>query len=302
MRRGDFGVRTSSGGAVRRSKRLAGALGLAALAALPGEAAAQTRTDVLLHASAISYQDSQLKDRGWVAGFYGTWGSGWKHLVEVGATRTGVDYLDGWQLRQTDAVAAYGYYGAAGAARAGAHLVSGNDPLSDGGVVLFAGASRYRLGSWSAGAEGAFSSYGSYDGGLTVAQVAPSAGFTRTLAGGRHTLGAVLRGYWIRVSDDVGLTGRDFTSGEASLSYASGRFSMSAYAWKGEQAFAVRNGGFTVFNLAELHTGGFGGGLRWVLSDRSAVSAGYYRERFQDMGLASRAWTQTLSASLGFTL
>lgn len=302
MRRNDAVGRTEGGGPARRSKRWAGVLGLVTLATLPGTMAAQSRTDVLLHATALSYQDSQVRDRGWVAGFYGTYGSGWKHLVEVGATRTGVDYLDGWQLRQTDVAAAYGYYGASGAVRGGAHLVSGNDPLSDGGVVLFGGASRYRPGVWSAGAEGSLSSYGSYNGGLTVVQLTPSAGFTRTLGEGRHTVGAVLRGYWIRVSEDVGLTGRDFVSGEASLSYASGRFSMSGFAWTGEQAFAVRSGGFTVFNVAELHTGGFGGGLRWVLSDRSAVSAGYYMERFQDLGLTSKAWARILSASLGITL
>ncbi len=274
---------------------------LAALAlAAPG--AAQSRTDVLLHATALSYQDSQVKDAGWVAGFYGTYGSGWKHLVEVGATRTGVDYVDGWQLRQTDVAAAYGYYGSSGAVRAGAHLVSNNDPLSDGGVVLFGGASRYRVGAWSAGAEGAFSSYGDYDGGLTVTQVAPSAGFTKATGEGERFVGATLRGYYIRVSEDVGLGSQDFLSGEASVSYTSGRLSLSGFAWAGEQAFAVRGGGFTVFNLAELHTGGFGGGLRWVLSPRSALSAGYYMERFEDMGLANKAWTRTLSASLGFTL
>jgi hypothetical protein len=222
--------------------------------------------------------------------------------VEVGATRTGIDYLDGWALRQTDVAAAYGYYGASGAVRAGAHLVSGNDPLSDGGFVLFAGASRYRVGAWSAGAEGAFSSYREYDGGLQVLQVAPSVGFTRTAGEGRHLVGATLKGYWIRPSEDVGLESDQFLSGEASLSITSGRLTLSGYAWAGEQAFAVRSGGFTVFNLAELHTGGFGGGLRWVLSPRSALSAGYYRERLQDMGLTSKAWTQTLSASLGITL
>jgi hypothetical protein len=270
-----------------------------AVRAAPAEA--QTETNVLLHATALSYLDSQVKDAGWVAGFYGTWGSGWKHLVELGATRTGIHYLDGWKLRQTDLAAAYGYYGASGAVRAGAHLVSGNDPLSDGGIVLFAGASRYRVGAWSAGAEGALSSYGEYDGGLEVLQVAPSVGFTRTAVGGRHVVGGTLKGYWIRPSRDVGLDGESFLSGEASLSLTSGRLTMSGYAWAGEQAFAVRSGGFTVFNLAELHTGGLGGGLRWVLSPRSAVSVGYYRERFQDMGLAGKAWTQTLSASLGIT-
>ena len=292
-----------------RSERAGGKRALVVMAATAtvmagmdaGPAAGQSRADALFHVTALSYLDSQVKDRGWVAGFYGTYGSGWKHLVEVGATRTGVDYLDGWALRQTDVAAAYGYYGVTGAVRAGAHLVSGNDPLSDGGIVLFGGASRYRLGAWSAGAEGALSSYRSYNGGLTVAQLSPSVGFTGAVGAGRHTLGAVVRGYWIKVSEDVGLANRGFVSGEASVSYASGRFSMSGYAWSGEQAFAVRGGGFTVFNLAELHTGGFGGGVRWVLSERSALSAGYYMERFQDMGLTTRAWTRTLSASLGIT-
>ncbi|MHB1191828.1 MAG: hypothetical protein ACYC6F_02180 [Longimicrobiales bacterium] len=270
--------------------------------ALSAPAAAQTRTDVLLHATGLSYQGSQVKDAGWVVGFYGTYGSGWKHLVEVGATRTGVDHLDGWQLRQTDLAAAYGYYGAQGAARAGIHVISGNDALSDGGMVLFGGASRYRVGAWSAGAEGAFSSYGDYDGGLTVAQVAPSVALTKAAGEGRHVLGATLRGYYIKLSEDVGLGSRDFLSGEAAVSYTSGRLSLSGFAWAGEQAFAVRGGGFTVFNLAELHTGGFGGGLRWVLSPRSALSAGYYMERFEDFGLANTAWTRSLSASLGFTL
>ncbi|HSW29918.1 MAG TPA: hypothetical protein VLH75_10590 [Longimicrobiales bacterium] len=270
--------------------------------ALSAPAAAQSRTDVLLHATGLSYQDSQVKDAGWVAGFYGTYGSGWKHLVEVGATRTGVDHLDGWQLRQTDVAAAYGYYGAQGAARAGLHVISGNDVLSDGGMVLFGGASRYRVGSWSAGAEGALSSYGDYDGGLTVVQVAPSVALTKAAGEGRHVLGASLRGYYIKLSEDLGLGSRDFLSGEAALSYTSGRLSLSGFAWSGEQAFAVRGGGFTVFNLAELHTGGFGGGLRWVLSPRSALSAGYYMERFEDMGLANKAWTRSLSASLGYTL
>lgn len=278
-------------------------VGFALLAlALPAVGAAQSSTGVLLHGTALSYADSRLKDAGWVAGFYGTYGTGWKHLVEVGATRTGVDYLDGWQLRQTDVAAAYGYYGVRGAARLGAHIISSGDPLSDGGVVLFGGVSRYRLGAWSAGAEGAFSNYADYDGGLQVAQVAPSAGFTSSDPLGERILAGTLRGYWIHLSEDVGLGATDFISGEASLSYTLGRLTVSGYAWTGEQAFAVRGGGFTLFNLAELHTGGFGGGLRWVLSPRSAVSAGYTMERFQDMDLSGYAWTRALSASLGFTL
>ncbi len=275
---------------------------LLAVLALAAPAASQSSTDMLMHATGLSFGSSQVKDGGWVAGFYGTYGTGWKHLVEVGTTRTGVDYLSGWQLRQTDLATAYSRYGADAAGRVGVHFISTNDPLSDGGIMLFAGASRYRVGVWSAGAEGVVSSYPNYDSGLRVVQVAPSLGITRSDPLEERTLSGTLRVYWIRLSEDVGLGDRGFLSGEASLAFTKGRVTLSGFGWVGEQAFAVRGGGFTVFNLAELHTGGFGGGLRVVLSERSALSAGYYREHFRDMGLTGYAWTRTLSASLGFTL
>lgn len=135
-----------------------------------------------------------------------------------------------------------------------------------------------------------------------MAQVAPSAGFTSSDPTGQRVVSGTLRGYWVHLSRDVGLDGTDFVSGEASLAYTSGRLTAGGYAWAGEQAFAVRGGGFAVFNLAELHTGGFGGGLRWVMSPRSAVSVGYTMERFQDMDLSGYAWTRALSASVGLTL
>lgn len=279
----------------------AGALVTLAVAASTAAASAQSRTDVLIHATALGYVDSQAKDAGWVAGFYATHGWAWRHLVEVGATRTAIDYLDGVALRQTDAAAAYSWFGARGSARAGVHVVSSTDPLTDGGIVLFGGASRYRVGAWSAGAEGAFSSYPEYGVGVQVVQFAPSAGFSASDPLGERVLGAVLRGYYIRVSDDVGLEGRDFLSGEASVSWTVAPLTLSGYAWAGEQAFAVRGGGFTVYNIAELHTGGFGVGVRWVASQRAAVSVGYAMERFQDVGLANQAWTRVVSASVGFT-
>lgn len=290
--------------ALGRGPAASGAMAVAFAAtvlASPAPAAAQSQWDVLLHGSGLSYQDSQVKDGGSVVGFYGTYGTGYKHLVEVGATRTGIDYLDGWRLSQTDLALAYSRFGANGAGRVGAHLVSSTDPLTDGGTILFAGASRYRVGVWSAGAEAAWSSYGEYGGGLSVVQVAPSAGFTAYAEGG-HILGATLKGYVIHLSEDTGLGDTDFLSAEAAVSYTSGSVTVSGFAWAGEQAFAVRSGGFLAFNLSELHTGGYGGGLRWVMTPKAALSAGLYVERFQDAEVPVDAWARTLSVSLGFTL
>jgi hypothetical protein len=267
----------------------------------PASGAAQSQWDVLFHASALSYGDSEVKDGGSVVGFYGTYGTGWKHLVEVGATLAGIDYLDGSRLDQTDASIAYSRFGAHGAGRIGVHAVSSSDPLTDGGLVLFGGGSRYRVGSWSVGAEGAWSSFPDYQEGLTVAQVAPSVGFTAHTEGGK-VLGSVFRAYFIRLSEETGLGATAFVSGEASLSLTTGPVTLSGMAWGGEQAFATRSGGFVVFNLSELHTGGFGAGLRWVTTPRSALAAGIHLERFQDIDGALRAWARSVSVSFGLTL
>lgn len=236
-----------------------------------------------------------------MAGFYGTYGTGYRHLIEVGAARTGIDNRDGSRLSQTDASVAYSLFGSRASGRLGAHLISTSDPLTDGGLILFGGASVYRVGAWSAGAEGTWSSYSDYDGGLDVVQAAPSAGFT-AYTGADGVLAGTVRGYVIHLSRDPGLGNTDFFSAEVALSYTLGAWTVSGFTWGGEQAFAVRDGGFLAFNLSELHTGGFGGGLRWVAAPRLALSAGLYVERFEDLGFAREAWARLLSFSLGFTL
>jgi hypothetical protein len=268
----------------------------------PLAANAQTQWDVLFHGSGLAYSDSRLKENGYVAGFYGTYGAGWKHLVELGATWTRINYLDGSALEQGDLSAAYSRFGARGAGRIGAHVILTTDSLTDRGLVLFGGGSVYQPGVWSVGAEGAWSSFPNYGDGLNAVQVAPSLGFSIADGTGTQVVGATLRGYYIHLSGDVGLRNQDFLSAEAAVSFTFGAVTLSGYAWGGEQAFAVRSGGFVSFNLSELHTGGYGGGLRWVVTPRSAISAGLYIERFQDEGFLADATVRTLSASLGFTL
>jgi len=274
---------------------------LPALLALASPASAQSRWDALAYGSSLSYADSRVKSGGVIAGVYGTYGTGYRHLVEVGAAWTGIDNRDGSRLSQTDASVAYSLFGSRVSGRLGAHVISSSDALTDGGFVLFGGASVYRLGTWSAGAEAAWSSYPDYPGGLDVIQAAPSAGFT-AYTGDSGVLAGTVRGYVIHLSDDPGLGATDFFSAEASLGYTVGDWTVSGFAWGGEQVFAVRDGGFLAFNLSELHTGGFGGGVRWVLTPRTALSGGLAVERFQDVGFAGDAWARLFSLSLGLTL
>ena len=268
----------------------------------PAAATAQSQWNVLLHASGLFYSGSQVKEDGYVAGFYGTYGTGWKHLVEVGATRTRINFLGGEQLQQSDLSAAYSLFGARGSGRVGGHLVLSSDSLTDGGLVLFGGANVYKVGVWNVGGEVAWSSYPEYGDGLNVVQVAPTMGLTSTNASRTRLVGVTLRGYYIHVSTETGLGSQDFMSAEVAASFTSGPVTASGYAWGGEQAFGVRSAGFLVFNLSELHTGGYGGGIRWVVSPRAALSAGVYIERFQDQDLSGDASERTFAISLGFTL
>jgi hypothetical protein len=290
------------GGPRGLGKTALGALVLVGFTLTPTPGQGQSQWDALFHGARLSYSDSRVKDDGYVLGFYGTFGKDLTHLVEVGATRTGIDYLDGFKLSQNELAAAYSRFGLRGSARVGAHLLFSNDPLSDGGKVLFAGANAYEVGVWSLGAEGAWSTYPDFETGLRVAQVAPNAGFTLANASRTRFLGVSVRGYYIRLSEEIGLEDREFLSAEGTVSFTAGSLTVSAFAWGGEQAFAVRNGGFLVYNVAELHKGGYGGGFRWVLTPRSALSAGLYFEDFQDLDFSGDARSRTFTASFGITL
>lgn len=280
----------------------------------PKTAMTQSQGSVLLSGSVLSYSESQVKEDGYALGFYGTYGAGWKHLFEVGASRTLINYLSvqqpqqggqlqqGVQVQQNELAAAYNFFGARGSGRVGGHLVLSTDTLTDKGFILFGGARAYKVGVWSVGADAAWSSYADYGDGLSVAQVAPALGFSFANASKNRFVSVGLRGYFIHLSTETGLGGQDFLSAEAGASVTSGPFTMNGYAWGGEQAFAVKSGGFLAYNVSELHKGGYGGGVRLVVSPRAAVSAGVYFERFQDQDLSGDRTARTFAFSLGFTI
>lgn len=237
------------------------AVAIASVAVLaPTAATTQSQGNVLLSGSVLSYSESQVKEDGYAFGFYGTYGTGWKHLFEVGASRTLINYLSGEQLQQSELAAAYNFFGARGSGRVGGHLILSTDSLTDQGFILFGGAKAYKVGVWSVGADAAWSSYADYGDGLSVAQVAPTLGFSFANATRNRFVSVGLRGYFIHLSTETGLGSQDFLSAEAGASVTSGPLTMSGYAWGGEQAFAVKSGGFLAYNVSELHKGGYGGG------------------------------------------
>jgi hypothetical protein len=269
---------------------------------------AQTRVDLLFTGVHLGYAGSETKKDGDVLTAYTYFGQGLSHVLEGTGSFTRIDYRNGSRLEQVDVSAAYLHYFSTSLIRVGGHLIESTDPLTDGGKVLFGSVGLYAPYRWSAGVETAVSRYSAYrdslawGSGLTVTQVSPSAGFTWGDGSGYRFLYATIQGYFIRLSRDVGLEDRSFYSMEATLSYTHGSATFGGFAWHGQQIFAVRQGGFTAYNLPELHTGGYGGSLRYVLTPKSAVTLGVYSERFRDIGFTNDVAATILLLSLGFTL
>ncbi|MBI4870692.1 MAG: hypothetical protein HY814_03905, partial [Candidatus Riflebacteria bacterium] len=94
---------------------------------------------------------------------------------------------------------------------------------------------------------------------------------------------------------------KDLVSVEDRLTFTRNRWTSSLQVWSGSQAFAVRDGGFVVFNLAEEHTGGAGATLRYALRPDWSVAAQASLERFRELGRTTRSEADGLSLVVGHT-
>jgi len=258
------------------------------------------------YGSYFDYADSVVKDDGYSAGFYGYLGIGLEHSLEGEIDYTKINYLDAGSLNQWDFTLLYTYYGISGTkVRLGGHYISSDDSATDGGVIGYAGVEKTVDYKYDFGIDGAISYYDNYAvektyirkitmgkkswtfytnatvNGLTVLQVSPKFGisFPSTAIGDLYF---ETKGYYIWLSDSVGF-GRNFLSVEENIYVDYGDFRFHLYGWIGEQEFAVKNYGFLVYNLSERYKNGFGGSIRYNLSDRSFITAGLQKEYFKEI-------------------
>lgn len=274
------------------------------LGAVPGPVWGQdqTRLDLLLHGTALQYRGSVLKDDGLVGGAYTYVAFGGGHAIEGGVTRTRINYFGGFTLEQNDVTVAYNYSSNTATFRVGAHLIDTNDPLTDGGGIVFGNVGLRVPYVWNADVGVAISRYPNYGQGLSVLQLSPGVGMNWGDTSGYRYFYAQVRGHYIGLSEEVGLGEQNFMSLEASVAYYYRRLTANAFVWSGEQVFAVRQGGFMAFNLSEKHTGGYGGSLKYAFGSSVAATVGLFSEQFRDIGFDEDVSLTTLYLSLGFTL
>lgn len=232
----------------------------------------------------IDYEGTLLKSRAWITGVRGWARPHRHHLIEGGVDYLDIIYQGTPHLRQLDATVAYANSSLPRFnLRAGGHYTASDDPLTDAGWVAFGGVDWFADTGWDLGLEGCFSRYANHSPALSVFQLRPRIGVQ--LAGGEAwTLRGELAGYWIRLESPVpGVPHRDLFSGEGRLTWSWGDWRLAGFGWAGEQAFAVRNNGYTVFNLAEQHTAGYGAEIRRAFGPHLGLGVRYQREDFLEI-------------------
>jgi tetratricopeptide (TPR) repeat protein len=253
-----------------------------------------------IYAGGISYEGTVYRDHAWFGG-----ASGWldlhrTHLFEAGIESMDITYKYLPRLSQLDATAAYANFSLAGLKpRLGGHYIATDDGPTDGAFAVFGGLDWNPTRSWSLGLDGFHTRYPRYGPPLDVAQLTPHTRF-ELAQGPDWCLNLDISGNWIQTGRSLPpLDQQSFFSGEGSLSLRWGGWTFSGTGWAGEQAFAARNAGYTIYNVAEKHTGGCGADIRRALGKNFTVDFRYRREEYREIFTRASAAGNLFLAAVG---
>ncbi len=154
----------------------------------------------------------------------------------------------------------------------GFHYIDSTDALSDGAITILGDITRSFFQKkypyafrWSIGGS-LYVSYYPNNPRFTVLQLTPH--FTTKLfynaKFGALYLDLLEYSIFLSKSEELGLNKKGYYSVEGDLRYYKGKIYLKIGGWIGEQIFAVKNGGFVVYNLTEKYENG------------ALVEAGYF--------------------------
>ena len=261
-----------------------------------------------LYGTYIDYSGSNLKDYGYVGSAYLSFGDGREHTFQLGYSYTKIKYLNAPDLNQNDFTLVYSNTGGILKNHTftfGGHYISTDDDLTDGGYTLFADATHYSYSGYSfnwAGGIGLY--YTRYPNTVDfyVLQGTPHATFKLYSDNRRGALYLDLTGYAIHVdkSSQIGLSKSNYYSGEAALRYYYGGYDVRVGGWVGQQVYAVKNGGFVVYNLTEKYKGGAFGEVGYTFKNglRLSLAVGY--NRYKELETDDDVDQTVVTLSLGY--
>lgn len=178
-------------------------------------------------------------------------------------------------------------------AKFGAHLAITDNTHTTNIQVYYVGIEGFKVGSYNAGAELYYSAYSQTALSDTVIQVKPYLRFK--MGNNISMLGALytkLSLYYLSYSNTAVLPD-PYLSFELDLTHRIYNLTTTLKVWRGEQLYVVKDSGFTIYPLNEVHIGGFSYSNKYRMFESMAVKVAYIYEEFNDFGTTQPVSTYT---------
>jgi hypothetical protein len=261
-----------------------------------GAVAAEVGADVLLYYAPIDYSEESFRKDGKTMGIYGAYRSASGYVWEGAVENTHLRYPAGSDLDQTDiTLALTRHRQSSHAYRFGFHAISSDDDNTDKGFTLFAGYNRYHPYDDSFGGSLYYTHYPNID--LHVWQAVPSVGkyLGNPIITGTFFIQAKLN----LIAIDGNQDDNTYFSAEGEMSWTYGSLNLNLGAWGGTQICAVRNDGFSVYNLPEKYSGGVKFKTGYALTDNTSLNLGVALDKMSEDTSGADVDVITYNLSLG---
>ncbi len=217
--------------------------------------------NLVLYGTFINFSDSELKNDGRSTTLYGNLSDGRHHLIEGLFSQTYIDYKAPFNnLNQSDFAIAYTNTNQLlknCSIRVGFHYINSDDPWTDEGKIVFGKITYFVPYVWNAGIEVDYSIYDKTSTDVNVFQLVSHFGFFIRGIVPKGSLYTESKLYYIHKDETTGDLSRDnFLSFEQSITYTLLPWDVKLSGWGGKQIYAVKSGGFLVYNLADKYKAG----------------------------------------------
>ena len=229
----------------------------------------------------INYGSNSIKRDGHVSGLYMNRTK--INSLEFAVEHINIEYRDDVDLQEVDFITNFNYNEINNLRlRIGGRGTSANSRFINGAWAAFLGAHLNKPKVWELGVDTYFSQYDRLSPNKTIFQMSPRIALENQPTTDTRVLLEFKTHYINTEKDIVGTAQEDFYSSEVRLQIDVDRWTWSVFGWTGEQTFAVRQDGFLIFNLAELHTGGYGTDLTRTFKNDSYATLRFNGEQFSD--------------------
>ncbi len=235
-----------------------------------------------------SFYDKSIKDSAYYAGMYSSFVQK-EHKLELAYEFLEVDFFNENPLLQHDLIAVYSnYLNKNWMIKAGIHYI-----LMDKSQVYITGLKYFEGYAFEMGIDLYFSNLPQFSAANSALQLEPYLGFS--FGEYYSNFGSfylkIIYDYIALNNIKTSLLDTSYNSGAIDLSHFKGDLATSLHLWIGKQVYGVRNEGFTVYNLDELHTSGLSLSMGYLLTSNLGFKGTLYIENFEE------AQTNTVSGS-----